>query len=395
MCRYFERHIHLKYLKGRPYTDDLRQRGPPVNMTYFLRASVLVVFLTAFNGGCSTTGLTWNSLNPFHSEDPTGIPATTDPAPKVAAFQSVVQSDEQVEQTGGFTASAKNAWKTTANAVTGIFSWGDDEETPADESASDPLSLTNQPEKVNAEVYIANGQLWESTGDFTKAMESYSRALQSEPNHGPAIASIARLHFRNEKFAEAATFFRRAIDNQPEDAGLQNDLGLTLSKLGDSSLSIEHLTKALQLSPGNSRYSNNLATVLFNDQQEQAAMAVLDQNNQPAVAHFNMAYLYFQNGKLVQARDHLSEVMKYEVIATDDVATRRAVERTKEMLAGLDGQKLNRAVESIAARPVSGQFAPQAKENPSPVTQISDSNESGDGVPFSLPTGFNSDSTQQ
>ena len=203
------------------------------------------------------------------------------------------------------------------------------------------------------------------------------------------------MHFRNEKFAEAATFFRRAIDNQPEDAGLQNDLGLALSKLGDSSLSIEHLTKALQLSPGNSRYSNNLATVLFNDQQEQAAMAVLDQNNQPAVAHFNMAYLYFQNGKLVQARDHLSEVMKYEVIATDDVATRRAVERTKEMLAGLDGQKLNRAVESIAARPVSGQFAPQAQENPSPVTQISDSNESGDAVPFSLPTGFNSDSTQQ
>lgn len=356
--------------------------------------AALSAVLTTFTTGCSTTGLTWGSLNPFSSSEPNTAAVSNEPQPKVAALQATDTPDVSVDQPSGFTVSAKKAWNSTTNAVTGIFSKNDKEEISDEQVVSDPLSLANQPQKVNAEVYIANGQLWESTGDLGKAMESYTRALQSEPNHGPALSSVARLHFRNQNFSEAATYFRRAVEAQPEEAGLQNDLGLTFSKLGESALAIEHLSKALKLSPGNSRYSNNLASVLFNDQQEQAAMTVLAENNQPAVAHFNMAYLYFQTGKLVQARDHLSEVMKYEVLSTEDVATRRAVERTREMLAGLDRQTPLKTGERIAARPVSHQISYQSDPNsPSDLTSSNPSQAEAtpspsQGVPFALPNGF-------
>ena len=336
-------------------------------------------------GGCSTTGSTWSSLNPFSSSqtpeisEPAGAPETR--------IASSSESAASVEQTGGFTASAKRAWNSTTSAVTGLFSGGQDDTAEKKPDPNDPLSLSSRPDQVNSEVYIANGQLWESTGDFNKAMESYTRALAAEPNHGPALASIARLHFRQKNYAEAAKYFRAAADVQPEEAGLQNDLGLSLSKQGEMELAIKHLTKALKLSPGNSRYANNLASVLFDQGQSEAALQTLVENNQPAVAHFNMAYLCFQSGKLSQARDHFSEVMKYEVLSEGDIATRRAVERTKEMLAGLDQSSQSNAMDRIATRP--------SRSTPSQMTGGAEFNSNvgaQESVPFALPTGYRMES---
>jgi tetratricopeptide (TPR) repeat protein len=211
-----------------------------------------------------------------------------------------------------------------------------------------------------------------------------------EPNDSSALKSVARLHFRQQNYADAAKYFQRAATLIPEDAGLQNDLGLTLSKLGQSETAIEHLSKALELSPGNSRYSNNLASVLFDNQEEQAALNILSKNNQPAVAHFNMAYLYLQSGKLVQARKHLSEVMKYEVLAADDVATRRAVDRTREMLAGLDLRDESGPVARTAARPISQVMDKSSSTDGvlSATVPASELNNSSSNVPFALPTGY-------
>jgi Tfp pilus assembly protein PilF len=191
--------------------------------------------------------------------------------------------------------------------------------------------------------------LWESTGDFTKAMESYTKALESEASHAPALTSIARLHFRQGKHKQAAEFFQRAITQSPDDAGLHNDLGLTLNKLGDSAGATKSLEKALELAPGTSRYANNLASVKFEAGDSNGAYEVLASNNKPAVAHFNMAYLYFKGGKVDAAREHLGQVMKYETQAAADPAIQRAVERSRDMIAQI----------SAATAPVA-QAAPQA-----------------------------------
>jgi len=350
-------------------------------------ASVLVLG----SGGCSTKSLAWNTLNPFSANDPAGVTQSSDDSvPKIATASQTVDSEDGVIQGAGFTASAKKAWSSTTSAVTGIFTNSKEEKSPSERAENDPLSLSNQPEKVNAEVYLANGQLWESTGDLGKAMESYTRALTVEPNDSSALKSVARLHFRQQNYADAAKYFQRAATLIPEEAGLQNDLGLTLSKLGQSETAIEHLSKALELSPGNSRYSNNLASVLFDNQEEQAALNILSKNNQPAVAHFNMAYLYLQSGKLVQARKHLSEVMKYEVLAADDVATRRAVDRTREMLAGLDLRDESGPVARTAARPISQVMDKSSSTDGvlSATVPASELNNSSSNVPFALPTGY-------
>jgi tetratricopeptide (TPR) repeat protein len=280
---------------------------------------------TLVSTGCSSGGFTLASMNPFSKPTPL---AGTDSKPGKGLTESIASTTSTVGQT------AKTALGKTTSAVAAVFKRNKD----ADNGAStDPLSLTSGPKKVGPEVFVANGQLWESTGDHGKAMESYIKALESEPDHVPALTSIARLHFREGKHQQAAEFFSRAIELSPEDAGLHNDLGLTLSKLNDHEGSIISLERALQLAPGTSRYANNLASLKFEAGDVARAFQVLSENNKPAVAHFNMAYLHFKNGQTTQAKKHLTEVLHTNPSDATDPAIQRAIERSRDMLVQIDG----------------------------------------------------------
>ncbi|KAA5544704.1 tetratricopeptide repeat protein [Roseiconus nitratireducens] len=230
----------------------------------------------------------------------------------------------------------KNAVTKSRDTVAGWF--GKDtpsapDAVPGDET--DPVSLAHKAE-VSPEVFVANGRLWESTGNFEKAMESYAKALEKRPNDPAALSNIARLHFRQNNHAKAAEYFGKAIEQKPNDAGLYNDLGLTLSKLGNHSAAVGALSQALRLTPNSSRYANNLASVKFESGDQTGALEVLAKNNKPAVAHFNMAYLHYKHGQKTDATRHLNQALSYNGQAETDAATKRAVERSRELLAQID-----------------------------------------------------------
>lgn len=319
----------------------------PANKARRVLLASLLAGSTAVSTGCSSGGMSIASMNPFSK--PT-TPAATEPSGVTATLASAASgAGQQVSSVGSTVGNtAKNAWTKASSAVTGIFKSEKAEEAEKI-AATDPLSLSNKPEKIDPEVFVLNGQLWESTGDFKKAMESYTKALETEASYGPALASIARLHFRQGSHEQAAEFFRRAIEQNPNDPVLHNDLGLTLNKLGNHAGASQSLQKALELAPNTSRYANNLASVKFEAGDANGAYQVLASNNKPAVAHYNMAYLYFKGGKVQTAREHLAQVMQFEPQAATDPAIQRAVERSRDMLA-----QINSATNQVA------QAAPQA-----------------------------------
>ncbi len=290
--------------------------------------------------GCSSTGgFPIASINPFSKNDSLEV---KDAAAGPTFGDSIASSADGARETmSSFGATAKTAVSKSTGAVKGIFASSRLNKKTGDEAEStseaDPLSLSNKPEKVDASVFVANGRLWESTGNSQKAMESYTKALETEPGNAEALANIARMHFRNEDHPQAADFFSRAIKSKPDDAGLYNDLGLTLSKMGNHGAAAETLKRALQLAPGTSRYANNLASVLYDGGNAESAYQVLKDNNEPAVAHFNMAYLHQKNGHIEDARKHLNETLRFEAQAVSDSSVKRAIDRSREMLAKLDG----------------------------------------------------------
>lgn len=298
-----------------------------------LMLSALLSGTTILATGCSSGGFSMASMNPFSASPASG----SGPGAAASVTESIASTTSTARgQLASLGSNAKSAWGKTTGAVTGMFAKGDDVEAG---SAPDPLRLDNKPNSISPEVFVANGQLWESTGDFTKAMESYVKALESEPNHPPALTSIARLHFRQGDHQKAAEFFQKAIMQSPEDAGLYNDLGLTLSKLGQHEAAAQTLQRALQLAPGTPRYANNLASVKFESGDASGAYEVLSAHNKAPVAHFNMAYLHFKKGQMNEARGHLGQAVQFESQAGEDVAVQRAVERSRDMLAQIEGSR--------------------------------------------------------
>ncbi len=288
--------------------------------------------------GCAAGKPSLASLNPF-SKTTSNVPAPAPPSSEGSLTGSVANLAQGTRgQFNSMGSAVKSAYTKTTDSVAGMFQ-GRAETTdsvgnPID--ADDPLRLDNKPKSIGPEVFVANGQLWESTGNFEKAMENYAKALQSEPKNAPALGSIARLHFRQAKLDEAVTFFQRAIEAAPNDAALYNDLGLTLSKMEQHEQAAQAIQQALAIAPGTSRYANNLASVHYAAGRSEQAMKTLREHNKPAVAHFNMAYLDFNAGDYAAARQQLVAALEYEPQASEDSAIQRAVERSREMLAKLD-----------------------------------------------------------
>ena len=289
----------------------------------------LVVGATVSMTGCTSGGFSLSSMNPLSKQEVT-IEKT--PGISEAIVASAAGTKSQLASFGG---NAKKAFSKTTSALTGAFRFGEGK--PSEEEViSDPLSLANTPASVGPEVYVANGRLWESTGDNAKAMESYGKALQSEPGNPDALASIARLHLRQGNQQQAVQYFQKALVKAPEDARLHNELGLTLNSAGDYPKAVAALEKSLELAPGTSKYANSLASVRFGGGDTAAAYQVLIANNKPAIANYNMAYLLYSNGEAAEARGYLNQALQSQQEGVADAAVKLAVDRSRSLLAQID-----------------------------------------------------------
>jgi Flp pilus assembly protein TadD len=365
------------------------------------RRRVLAVALASttlvISNGCSTGGMSLSRLNPFSRDT-----ASTSSGPGVTTrisetIAATAQGTRNQLATVGTT--AKSAAGKTKATLTGFFTKS--EASNAQEiPATDPLSLQNTPASVSPEVFIAQGQLWETSGNFPKSMECYTKALNAEPNNAPALTAIARLHFRQNNHQQAVEYFQRAIQRTPKDAGLYNDLGLAYSKLGNHTEAEKALQKSLELAPGTSRYANNLASVRFEAGDNNGAFAILSQTNKAPVAHFNMAYLHYKSGQMDAARTHLTQVVTQEAESSTDPAVKRAVVRSKELLATLSGaantvaqasQALNTASNLFGAGQAAQSIQQTAETSPANAAQTNSVNASlkSTGYPETTTNGSN------
>lgn len=311
------------------------------------RRLALVVALTGSSTaltGCSSgplagmNPLTKTSATPTVASTPTTASTPADAPGVTSGITRFAQGTRNQASSVGM--AVKSAYDKSVNSVAGVLgskASATDVETGQAIAAEDPLLLGDKPTNVGPEVFVANGQLWESTGNFDRALDNYSKALEKEPNNSPALASIARLHYRQEQYGKAVDFFQKAIQSSPEEAGLYNDLGLTLSQIGRHDEAVVAMNKSISLAPGTSRYANNLATVQFQAGREEDARATLLKYNTPAVAHYNMAYLQYSSQRTDKALQELGKVLSISETAGTDSASKRAIVKSKELFEKLGG----------------------------------------------------------
>ncbi len=196
------------------------------------------------------------------------------------------------------------------SAVMTPFGASKDPAVPADKT--DPTSLASLPNKLSPELYVMQGQLAESQGQGDKALESYKKALEVEPNNPGALVSLARFYERKGDSTQAIQYFQKASTANPSDASIHNDLGLAYSKAGNAAAARDSLNKAISLDGKEVRYRNNLATVLVENGQADEAVNQLKQVLPPAVAHYNVAYLHFSKQNIPAAQQQLQTALQID-----------------------------------------------------------------------------------
>lgn len=173
----------------------------------------------------------------------------------------------------------------------------------------DPTSLANMPSNLGPEIWVTNGQLYETQGKHAKAMENYTKALEIEPSNQAALLSMARLHVRQQQYTEAEQLFGKALAAKPQ-ADVYNELASVLQKQGRAAEAQAAVQQAIAAEPNSQRFRNNLAGMLVASGRSDEAVQQLTQVFPPAIASYNVAYLHFANQDLAGAQHYLQAALQ-------------------------------------------------------------------------------------
>jgi tetratricopeptide (TPR) repeat protein len=271
----------------------------PAKRSLATRISTLGMFgLMGMSLGCTTTQGTRPSIWPTRTSEA----SVAAPSSGLTGWASKTKG--QLSTVG---TAFNSAYGKAKDAITSPFT-----ATPAAEQPSGAtLAATPKSNAINPEVYVMTGQLNESTGDYKKALDSYSKALEIEPKNGAALIATARLYDRLNERDKAISFYQKCLEVSPTASTLA-ELGNLHAKAGNLNAAREELQKAVALEPKNTSHRTALAGVMLDLGQEDRALEELLNSYTPAMANYQMAYLHFARKNVPGAQHYAGAALQID-----------------------------------------------------------------------------------
>ena len=179
---------------------------------------------------------------------------------------------------------------------------------PSVKEAPDPTSLAIKA-NPSPELYLSMATVAEESGNVAGARSHYQQALELAPERFDVILQYARFRDRHKEWAEATALYQRAARSSPNEPSVFNDLGLCFARRNMLPQSLSALERAIQLAPDRRLYRNNIATVLVEMGNVDAAFGHLKAVHDEAVAYYNLGYLMLQKGESGAASRLFSEAL--------------------------------------------------------------------------------------
>jgi Flp pilus assembly protein TadD len=175
---------------------------------------------------------------------------------------------------------------------------------------------------LSADEHLRLGSIYESQGKTDFAREQYRLATRQNKKHAKAWMLYGDLSFRAGDAAEAERAYRKALDLDPKNGDLYNNLAwVGAQQGGDLQKARELVRKALELKPANRPYYlDTLGVILLKHGSATEAVAALEES----VAAIPEEQSVF----LAEAYAHLSQA--YEA-AGDAERARHALERSRQL----------------------------------------------------------------
>ena len=179
---------------------------------------------------------------------------------------------------------------------------------PFVKEAPDPISLSIKADP-SPELYLSMATVAEESGNVAGARKHYQQALKLAPERFDVILPYARFRDRRGELAEATELYQRAVRSNADEPSVFNDLGLCFARRNMLSQSLSALERAIQLAPDRRLYRNNIATILVEQGNVDAAFGHLKAVHDEAVAYYNLGYLMLKKGESRAAARLFSEAL--------------------------------------------------------------------------------------
>lgn len=167
---------------------------------------------------------------------------------------------------------------------------------------------------ANATAFFALADFYNMMGDQPKAVDSYTRGLQLEPDHGPALAALAKLHAKAGRQQDAETLFARAA--QSPNRRFRYVHAAYLLESGQKDKAIEEFARLFQAAPEDRVARTNLinaylAAGRIGDAEELLAKAI-SKNAKDTDALLQRARIHLSRNRPDAAQSDLRLVLEYQ-----------------------------------------------------------------------------------
>ena len=110
----------------------------------------------------------------------------------------------------------------------------------------------------HALLFNLRGACFESKSQYEKSIESFSKAVEINPNYAEALYNLGVVQKKAGKIDDAIYSYQKTLDIDSNNANAHNNLGNLLTEKGLASQSIKYFNKAVSLNPKFAEAHNNL-----------------------------------------------------------------------------------------------------------------------------------------
>ncbi|MBV9761228.1 MAG: VCBS repeat-containing protein [Acidobacteriaceae bacterium] len=170
------------------------------------------------------------------------------------------------------------------------------------------------------------GLLAARTGDTTKAIVLFKRALQLDPDYVIALENLGNAYRQQRNWEDARSALERVVALRPADPEANYSLGMVFAQSNDPAKAEWYLNKALERRPTYREALNNLGVLYLRTHRRDQAVSAFEKCIQIAPdfnqAYLSLARLYVIEGNTVKAREVLRSLLSKR---PDDAQARQAM----------------------------------------------------------------------
>lgn len=111
------------------------------------------------------------------------------------------------------------------------------------------LALSNIFYKTPEFAYFNMGWAYYNKGDYPKALESFKKAVEANPNYSMAYYDMGLTYEKLNKVKDSIDAYRKAVENSPDYADAHFSLGLALVKQKDKAAALKEFEKVIEIAP--------------------------------------------------------------------------------------------------------------------------------------------------